>query len=463
MVAFDRALDRFRTSPGGVPDVTNDAGQLTWGKGYVLLALIRVYQATRQASYLDRFLEIANQVLDQTDQARGVSDYQGRSGPVWRAAGVYTAGHAVLKSRSSEPIVEIRYAGQNSGSASVAVSPGSRPTTFSLALTHPGSPTVRVINVSTDPQHSRYVTRAVLQEVYRPTAQWTARVVGAGVPAVGTTTLTPEYCVFAVSTGMITYPLALYARTVLEDHTLSSGQHRSHAERFLAAAHGAMAFHESEWAHTSDGFAGYRAPSGAPVAHDGDFLPFNQSNAMGQTLAELYRITGQPAYADKVTRLARAWRAALTPMPIGGVGWPYWPPFSKVYAGYSAGQHVSSYSPSMPPTRHLDDVSHAAITVEFAVAAHAAGIGITGSDRKHLIQTYLDNLRTGSRTIRSRFDGPNAAPATAIQAARWIGLGDRRIARHAQSVVRADEPGWTDGSTVLGYGYLAWATGRGLI
>jgi hypothetical protein len=463
VLAFDRGLEEYKRSPAAAAGRNNEAGELAWSQSYALLALMRVYQATRRSEYLDEVGQIGDNILAQTDRARGVTDYLGRSGPVWRSGGTYTASDALLTSATEAPVVQIRYAGSHSDLAAVTVTPGSRPTTFTLLLTHPQADPVRVINVSTAPEHARYVETTVLSEAYRPSAPWTASAIAPGVPTTGVKRLRAKYAVYAVSTGMISYPLALYARVVLKDSGLSRGPHRQRAERFVEAAREAVAFHNSEWSAPSPRVAGYVFAKGAPVPRDGNRLPFNQSNAVGQTLAELYRITRDRHYAEQVEALASAWRASLQPRSDGASVWSYWPPFSKVYTGYTAAEQVSVYNPEMPPTRYLDDLSHSAITTEFAVAALGARIGITEHDRTGLVQTYLGQLKSGAGSVRARFGGPVADNHDALQCTRWLGLGDKRIARHVLTVVDRLDPPATSGAGLLARGYLAWAAAGRLI
>lgn len=461
---FDGALASVEASSGATSSVANENGDLAWGQSYAMLGLLRVFQTTRRDEYLDAVFRIATHVLAETDQHRDVADYLGRSGPVWRSGGKYTAWHAHLVSAAAVPLVDIRYAASGASEATVLVAAGSTPTTFTLTLNHPRTGSTRMSNVSTDPQHERYVESVVLRDAYQPGAPWTAKVLEPGVPVAGAVRLEPQFYAFAVSTGMITYPMALFSRIVLEDRQLASGPHRKNAEMILTAVHEAVSFHDSDWAETTGGMSGYISQRGAPVAQDGNYLPLNQSNALGQTLAELFRVTHHHDYRTKVERLADSWRASLRhPISGGGREWPYWPPFSKVFTGYSSAEQVSSYTPHMPPTRHLDDLSHSAITVEFVTAAHAAGAGVSVEDLRFLVATYLAQLKSGPASVRTRFGGPVADPADAVQCARWMGLANSEIAQHVNAVMKRIDPRPTSGSVILGRAYIAWAAGRGLL
>lgn len=458
---FNRALADFEASPLAASDANNETGGLAWGQGYAMLALLRMYQATRRPEYLEKVAQTGEQIFAQTDRARRVTDYQGRSGPVWRAGSKYTVSKTTLDSPGGVPIVEVRYAGHQSDEATVTVTPGSTPETFTLLLYGPGTTPVRVNNVSTSREDTRNVEATVLREAYRPAVPWTASVLAGGLPGPGVRQLEAGYNVFVVHTGMITYPLALYARTVLQDPKLFRSQQRQYAERFLDRVRSAVAFHDLEWSTLSNSVAGYLSIKGSPVSRDGNFLPINQSNAMGRTLAELFRITGDRRYAERVENLASAWRASLRPQPGGGAAWSYWPPFSKAYTGYTAADQVSIYTPDIPPGHTLDDLGHSGITAEFAIAAHGAGIGVSSHDLAVLRQTYLRQLRSGPKSIRTRFGGPIANPSVAARCATWLGLGSSSIAQHAQAVTDSADP--TSTTKLLGCGYLAWAEANGLL
>lgn len=400
-------------------------------------------------------------MVAKTDRGRGVADYRGRSGPVWRTA-ANTAARAPLLSASEGRVADIRYAGKDSGEARVIVTPGTTAETFTIELSHPISGTVRLTDVSADPKSPRFVQPIVLRDAYKPNAPWTVVVTGQGIPTSQSRLLTPLYHVGAVDTGMITYPLARYARMILLDPVLSKGARLRSARRFMDVAERAVAFHDDEWSEGSDVTAGYVAPKGSPIPGDGSELPFNQSHAVGQTLAELFRITKRSDYSDKVHGLARSWRTALRPGRNGGVVWNHWPPFSPIFQGFIPSDRVSLYTPTMHPSHQWEDLSHGAITAEFLTAAHNAGVAATTDDLRVLVDAYLKELRLGPDTIRDSFNGPQAQPAEAAQSARWMGLGDRTVANHVRDVTRDIDAPARLGSAVLGQAYLAWANSRKL-
>ena len=62
----------------------NEEANLAWGESYVMMSLASMYRTTSDPIYLDRLAWHIDGVLQQRDDARGVSDYRGVSGACWR-------------------------------------------------------------------------------------------------------------------------------------------------------------------------------------------------------------------------------------------------------------------------------------------------------------------------------------------------------------------------------------------
>jgi hypothetical protein len=312
----------------------NEVGLYAWGESYFLLSLLRMYEAYEDPKYLRTFEDRAAHVLATTDEARGVTDYRGRSGKVWRTAGNYTAGHGVLADGTGTPAVQLRWSGARSAESTAEVSNVSG-TTFDLVLRNPGiTGVVTVRGVSLDPAATSYVVTAV-NNAYTAALRWTAvdlRTAPQAVPppVAATITFQPQYYVFGVHTGMIAFPLARYARMVLQTPKLRRGDRLRRAVELLDAARQAVAFHDDEYAATGD----YVWPKGAPIPFDGTIQPYNQSHGLGQVLVELYRVTRESRYRTRILAMLTRYRAGLTLGTDGAYVWPYWPPYSQLYAGY---------------------------------------------------------------------------------------------------------------------------------
>ncbi|WP_427895906.1 hypothetical protein ACQHIV_18390 [Kribbella sp. GL6] len=440
----------------------NEAGVYAWGESYFGLSLLRMYEAYQDERYLRTFEDRARLLMRTTDHARHVVDYAGRSGKVWRTAGNYTAGHAVLPDGTGKPAVQLRWAGTRSAESTAEVS-NVAGSTFTLVLRNPGTTSVVTLrNVDLDPASPAYVVTAV-NNAYNAGLRWTAADLrdtpaAAPAPAAGTITFQSQYYVFAVHTGMIAFPLARYARMVLQSSKLRSRQ--KFAREVLGAAVQAVAFHDPEW----DGNGNYLWPKGAPIPFDGTIQPYNQSQALGQVMIELYRVMKKPEYKTRVQQLLTSYQPALRSVD-GAYVWTYWPPYSQLYAGYPKTAGISEYTPSYPASTQVEDLSHAAISTEFVHAAYDAGIdGGPATDVGAFAKTFTQKLIRSANEVWFRLDGTgDAVPANAVQCARWGEYAEQDLLIYQQSlrVYDAVQLQPVQGSHALGIAYLNWAKNSG--
>ena len=466
VTAYELAWDRVDTS---VPH--NEAGGLAWGMSYILLSLVRMYQATGDTRYLDRFVERADQVWAQTDVRRGVTDWAGRSGWVWRAGGNYTAAASVITDTAGTPLFEVRYASTYASESTVTVTAASAGGA-DLVLENPHTGSFPVPGVSFDPSSPDFVVDRINTEIYQPGRRWTAKWLDgdvAAVPAEGTVPAAQRYYAFAVHTGMVTYPMALFARVVLQQQLV---RYRGAARRYRLWSEKAVAFHDAEWQWRTlpDGSTGgdYVWPKGAPVPFDGLTQPFNQSHGPGLTMAELCRTLpgggrDRYGYRAKVEAMVRAFGSDMEDRGAAWQ-WHYWPTYSELGRGYQADEELSEYTPWYGSVTSYEDISHAAISVEFLIAAYRARVAATDEDAAHLAATYRDQVADGEDQVFTRVDGTTpATDSMAAQAGRWLTLQPwwPGMAGHVGSVYEAMElePGF--GSHLAGVGYLAWAANEG--
>jgi hypothetical protein len=463
---FDKLFHESGTS--GQPTDTNEAGGLGWGASYVLAAYVRMYEAYRDSRYLDRLIHNADLVLAGRDSERGVTDYRGQSLPAWRSL-TYSAGGVRLLDASGQPLLEVRSALTNVSDAVAIVRAGTSEGRFTLEVNNPVKAKVSTFpDLTMDPDSPDYAVKRIFDAYPSPTMV-TAKDLrsapsGAAAPALGTFKLAPEPVIFAVHTGMITYPMASFARIVHQDPRLrANARYRAKAAQYVEACRAAAAAHDPEW--VADGY--YIWPKGMPVPYDGVEQPINQSVALGQTYAELAAATGEPLFRDRTRRLAATFARDLKVNDEDAYSWPYWPGFGKLYSGYTKADGVSEWTPSYgsPPkgAQQGEDLSHGGIDVEFAAVAHRWGLGFTGRDMGRFARTYTKNLATtdnGVATTFLRVDGTGglAAAGQYLQAPRFMPVApwDGALFTHARAVYddHAVQPGY--GSTLLSVAYLNW-------
>ncbi len=210
------------------------------------------------------------------------------------------------------------------------------------------------------------------------------------------------YC-YVVHSGMLGYPIAEYARLVAEadlrDEVAYDGTtFGDKADRYVTAAAEVVAAHDDQW-----NIAGYYVfrPDASFLGYPGVDLPLNQSNAMGRLLLVLHDLTGESSYLDKATALAQRFDAQITTRD-GAHLWNYW---------------GGSYS------SNGEDVSHAAINVDFAAMCAERGVVFGEADMDAFATTFMDNVYVDDRTFSVYVGGGETNHASyRPQVGRWLRL-----------------------------------------
>lgn len=434
----------------------NETGLYAWGESYYLSGLLLMYRAYGDQSYLDKFEDRVDHVLASTDAARGVTDYTGRSGPCWRTAANYTAGHGELMLADGAPGIQVRWAGTASSDATATVTRIDGDT-FDLELAHPSS-TLTLTSLSLDSGSENYVVDAVT-DAYTPWERWTAidhrdEHTDGDELAEATVEFEPQFYGFAVHTGMVVLPMARYIRLVHSTPELSA--RTSNAARVLRAVRLSMRYHLDELRIDEDGFGDFRAEQGAPVPFDGAIQPLNQSHGLGAAFAEMYALTGNQRFRTKVEGMLKSLRFSLENRD-GAYQWPYWPVHSEMYQGFEIEDDVSNYTPSFNPNTQWEDISHAAVTLEFIESVHSSGIADMSAERERFAATFTDYVIRSEDQLWYRVDGATeTTPETAVQSARWLMLDDiePEIREQVVRVFQAEALEPSQGSHALGIAYL---------
>ncbi|MBX7080285.1 MAG: hypothetical protein K1X88_13905 [Nannocystaceae bacterium] len=317
----------------------NEDATLAWGESYVMASLAAMARATNHPMYLDRLAEHIDAVLAQRDDARGVADWRGISGPCWRNTSYQ-------------------------------------------------SPT--------------------------------------------------PYC-YAVHTGMLVTPMLEFVAAVEaspwaqqagdDGETLASK-----AERYLVAAQESVAFHDDEW---NDG-GYYVFPDVPNLAAAGQIQPLNQSNALGRAHLLLAALTGDAGALAKATALATRFRAQISTGADGALLW-----------NYGAGAYAAPG----------EDISHAAINVEFAVLAAQHGVVFDDTDLAGLATTFRERIYLDDATFSDFIGGGSTnGDSYRAQIGRWVVLAPWSASTYAavrDAYDRDYAPPVGSGSVLLGWALLA--------
>lgn len=198
--------------------------------------------------------------------------------------------------------------------------------------------------------------------------------------------------VWAVHTGMLTYPMARFVRLVRQDPNLYS-VHGPRADRILAKVIESVSAHDSEW--SGEWYVETAGPfKGRP-------LPHNQAHALGRSIVELWLITRDPKWRLRAEKLAENFQ--LTRTDRGTFVWP---------------------DLRDRPDAPVEDISHGAISVDFACLAARAGIVFIGRDMLTLARTFTQKVYDGDSGFAWKVDGSGRAAEHGLEwtAGRWLDL-----------------------------------------
>ncbi|MGH3728305.1 MAG: hypothetical protein ACRDTU_06085 [Micromonosporaceae bacterium] len=488
---FHRTFQRREDRVGQSTDLNEWLGALAWGQSYIQVGMMRMYDATRDVRHLHELVDHIDNVLATRDSVRGVKDYRGLSLPAWRSGYPYTMGAVDLADASGRPILQVRSARtpiermlrlkptEVEPYIDVTVSAGATADRFKLTVTHRNfDVTEDFDNLSMDPASPDYVltrVHAAWPTSNSITVKDLRESPGAGAaPVHGAFPMRSLPAVFGVHTGQIVHPIAWFARTVLESQALRQDRVlRAKAENYVDAAEAALAVHDEEWRENDRGEGWYVFAKGNPSGFDGAEQPANQFLAPGRAMLHLAAVTGKSSHADRVAKLARTFRNQLTVDPEQAYTWHYWPTWGRVFNGWTKADDVSEFRLSQSSARQIEDISHAHLSVDFAVQAFRDRVGFTGRDMRRLANTFTRKLRAfepnGDPTVWFNVDGSfrTGVLSDELVAAGWMPIAtwDEEVFTHCEAMY--DSSGLTpdypflSGFMLMGVANLVWFARRG--
>jgi hypothetical protein len=123
-------------------------------------------------------------------------------------------------------------------------------------------------------------------------------------------------------------------------------------------------------------------------------VPFNQQLAAGGAFIVLWKLTGNSGYQQKAEGLARHFKGHLRMDSTGGYEWDYW--YGKGLARY----------------RSLEDISHGAIDVDFAVRAAQESLVLSRDDIVRFVLAFFRYTNSSEGNVEQARDA----------AGRWLEL-----------------------------------------
>jgi hypothetical protein len=215
---------------------------------------------------------------------------------------------------------------------------------------------------------------------------------------------------WCVHTGMIAAPLAELGALLAAYPQYGSlqvpgrGTLTQVAAQLVKGAEAAAAVHDAQYkSGPGSGEGHYRGDAKATFfAYAGKELPKNWSTAMGRLLLSLHQATGKAVYLQKAKAIATYLKARLIKRG-GGWTWTY------------GGSDVWSQGKG-------EDISHAAISVDFAARAREAKLVFTPGDIRRFGRTLFEAVHIDSSTVADRVDGAGKTNTYTLQLGRWLAI-----------------------------------------
>jgi hypothetical protein len=219
------------------------------------------------------------------------------------------------------------------------------------------------------------------------------------VPAWSSTRYTKDKrYAWAVHTGMLTFPMARFASVVLNTPTLRM-RFGTEARRILDAARESVTVHDVDWRDGPNDDEGYMV-----CLHLKKLLPLNQQNAIGRAWLAIDDALSEPHYRPRIEKLARFLKRRLRhDEQLDAYDWSYWPGPDDLGKG-------------------SEDISHAAINVDFAVLCRRHRIVFDATDMARFGATLTRRVWSADGPIADTVAGEGKdRHADAIY--RWARLG----------------------------------------
>jgi hypothetical protein len=96
--SYDRAINDGE----GYSKFDNSEGKLAWAQSYLMESYLIMFEATYDKKWLDKFVEHAHRIANNTDRNRGIKDYKGRSSVGWSSL-IYSPQYGWKKGDKIDP------------------------------------------------------------------------------------------------------------------------------------------------------------------------------------------------------------------------------------------------------------------------------------------------------------------------------------------------------------------------
>jgi len=182
--------------------------------------------------------------------------------------------------------------------------------------------------------------------------------------------------IHVVNSGMILYPMTKFSLMVKKNKDLS--KYSNFAEKLTKLAEDGVLEFESQWKYNTDtGEGTYWFEGDEPMrANLTAPMPINGPLALGRVIVKLYQITGNDSYLSKNIALALYFKRNLHQT--------------------NDGMYIWGYRLDMKKYPQIEDISHGAIDVDFAVQSSKISNIFTEEDLMKFSKTLIATKKNGN-------------------------------------------------------------------
>lgn len=211
------------------------------------------------------------------------------------------------------------------------------------------------------------------------------------------------YHVRVVQVGGVTYPMALFVRTVRENQEELS-KYNKDAEKVLNVILDAIEefdkpsknFPKGEWVSKGNGDNAYGYYLEVSGQYAGEPNAFNRSLSIGRTFLELDKIRKLDSWGKE--RVAAKWGNRAEQMAR------FFKNNLDTFKVKDQGETVVAYEWTYSPVdKRYEDLGHGSLDMEFVTQAYQSGVVFTKSDLRRFFNTFFIDLRKGDS--KSAMDG----------------------------------------------------------
>lgn len=218
-------------------------------------------------------------------------------------------------------------------------------------------------------------------------------------------------CVFAVHTGMITYPMFDFLALAGSNPEFKK-ELGAESSTIRTIAGEAIAWHDRQWREGPEAGEGHYIGMDQEPVLEGIPLPGNRLSAMGRAMWTSWKLSGNTVHRDRALDIGRYIKHRLSKGEDGALYWPYALPVKP------ATETVRKEAIA------AEDVSHGILTMSLPIMLAADGQVFSKEDMIRLGKTVkLGFGRLGGGVLLPNVNGnPGSGPGNIQSTARWLAL-----------------------------------------